>query len=64
MPLNSKHIGALLGFGFGWLVVQYGFIAAVFVIAMAAAGWTVGRVLEGEIDVSAYLPRRDTQDFE
>lgn len=64
MQLTSKHLGALLGFGFGWLVVQYGFVAAVFVLAMAAAGWVVGRILDGELDVSQYIRRQDPMDLE
>ena len=61
---SSKHLGVLVGFGFGWLIVQYGFFKAFFVIVLAGAGWAVGRVLDGEIDLSRYLPRRDGQDLE
>lgn len=64
MPITSKHVGALLGFGFGWLIVQYGIVSAVFVGALALGGWAVGRVLDGEIDVSAYIRPRGPQDFE
>jgi hypothetical protein len=35
MPFTSKQLGALLGFGFGWFIVQYGFYKAVFVGVMA-----------------------------
>jgi uncharacterized membrane protein len=64
MAFTSKHLGTLVGFGFGWLVVQYGFVRAVFVIAMAAAGWAVGRVLDGELDISRFIRTCDPQDFE
>jgi uncharacterized membrane protein len=64
MQVRSKHVGALVGLGVGWLIVQYGLIAAVFVLALAAAGWAVGRVLDGEIDVSRYVHRSDSQDLE
>ena len=64
MKLSSKHIGILLGFGFGWLVLQHGFPKAVFVLAMAAVGWVIGRVLDGEIDVSQYIRRRGVDDLE
>jgi len=64
MPISSKQLGALLGFGFGWLVVQYGFVSAVFVGAMALGGWAVGRVLDGEIDLSAYIRPRGPQDLD
>jgi uncharacterized membrane protein len=64
MKLTSKHIGILLGFGFGWIVVQHGFVKGVFVLAMAAVGWVIGRVLDGEIDVSQYIRRRGVDDLE
>ncbi|MGV3719433.1 MAG: DUF2273 domain-containing protein [Actinomycetota bacterium] len=64
MKLTSKHIGILLGFGFGWIVVQHGFVKAVFVLAMAAIGWVIGRVLDGEIDVSQYIRRGGVDDLE
>jgi uncharacterized membrane protein len=59
MQVNSKHIGALVGLAFGWMVVEKGFVVAVFLAAMALAGWAVGRVIDGELDVSQYLRRRD-----
>jgi len=64
MRFTSKHIGLLLGFGFGWIVVQFGIVKAVFVLAMAAVGWIVGRVLDGEIDVSQYIRRNGPDDLE
>jgi uncharacterized membrane protein len=64
MRPSTKHVGALLGFGFGWLIVQYGFVAAVFVLAMALAGWAVGRVLDGELDISQYIRPREPADLE
>jgi hypothetical protein len=64
MPFTSKQLGAFLGFGFGWLVVQYGFYKALFVGVMALGGWAVGRVLDGEIDLSAYIRPRGPQDLE
>ena len=59
MQVSSKHVGALIGLAFGWALVEKGFVVAVFVVAMALAGWAVGRVLDGELDVSQYLRRRD-----
>jgi hypothetical protein len=64
MQITSKHVGVLLGFGFGWLVVQYSFVQAIFVLAMAIAGWVVGRVLDGEIDVTQYIRRVGPNDLE
>lgn len=64
MQLRTKHIGAIVGFAFGWLVIQYGFVAAVFMLAMAGVGWFVGRILDGEAQLSDYIRPRDGQDYE
>lgn len=64
MQLNAKILGAVFGFGFGWLVVQYGLVQAVFVLAMAAVGWIIGRVVEGELDISQYARRQEPLDLE
>ncbi len=62
MQLQYKRIGAVAGLVMGCLIVRFGFIAAVFVMALAAVGWTFGRVLDGEIDVTQLLGRRDDLD--
>ena len=64
MDIRSKHVGALLGFGFGWLIVHYNVFIAVFLAVMAAAGWFVGRILDGEADLSDYVSRRRGEDLE
>ena len=64
MRMSSKHVGALLGLGFGWLVVQYGFFKAVFVAVVALLGWFLGRIVDGELDVTQYIRRRDAEDLE
>jgi len=56
--IRSKHIGALLGLAFGWVAVQYGFYQAVFVAVLTAAGWWIGKVLDGETSLLEYLQRR------
>jgi uncharacterized membrane protein len=64
MKLGSKHVGALLGLGFGWLAVQYGPFKAVFVAAVVGIGWFIGRVLDGETDISDYVRRRGPEEME
>ncbi|MFN3653639.1 MAG: DUF2273 domain-containing protein [Armatimonadota bacterium] len=61
MYLSSKHICALAAFGLAWFFVEYGFFKTVFVLAMIVAGWFIGRVLDGELDISDYVRvhRRD-----
>jgi hypothetical protein len=61
--ISAKHAGALFGLFLGWLIIQYGLVAAVFVLALAAAGWIVGRVLDGEIDVSRYIRRPGDDEY-
>ena len=59
MPM--KYAGALAGLVFGYLILRFGFIKAVFVLALAAVGWVIGRVLDGEIDVTSYIRRNDLE---
>lgn len=58
MRLRAKHLGALAGLLFAWFIVQYGFFQAVFVAAAAAAGWWLGKLLDGETPLLEYLQRR------
>ena len=62
--LKLKHAGAAVGLLFGWLIVQYGFFRALFVAVLAGIGWVIGRILDGELDVSEYLSRRDRENLE
>jgi len=63
MRFRSKHVGALAGLAVGWLIVQYGLVAAVFIGAVGVVGWIAGRVLDGEIDVTQYIRRREDEDL-
>ncbi len=62
--IRLSHLGAVAGLLFGWLVLQYGVIRAVFVLAVGAVGWLAGRVLDGDVDLSALSRRRGDQDFD
>ncbi len=64
MQIKAKHVGAVLGFGFGWLIVHYNIFIAVFLAVTAIGGWYLGRVLDGETDIVEYLARRRNQDLE
>lgn len=64
MQIRAKHLCALVGLAFGLLVVHYGVIKAIFVVAMVFVGWCVGRILEGELDLNDYIKRRGPDDFE
>jgi len=64
IQIRSKHVGALLGLGVGWIIVEHGLVAGVFVGVAAALGWALGRVLDGELDLTDYLRRREREDIE
>lgn len=64
MQIRSKHVGALLGLAFGWLILRYGFVAAIFLLAMAVGGWFLGRVLDGETEIGDLLRRRRPEDLD
>ncbi len=59
MQVTAKHLGALYGLGLGWLIIQYGIVKAGFVVGVTVLGWMVGRILDGEVDVSSYIRRRE-----
>ena len=61
MPMQAKYAGALAGLVFGYLILRFGFKGAVFVLAIGAVGWIVGRVLDGEIDITSYIRRNDLE---
>lgn len=60
--ITSKHVGALLGLGIGWIIVRHGLVEAVFVLVVVAIGWIVGRIVDGELEVQDLLPRRREPD--
>jgi uncharacterized membrane protein len=62
--VRAKYVGLLAGLFFGWIVIHYGFFKAVFVAVLAAAGWYLGRVLDGELDISGYVRRPDHEELE
>jgi uncharacterized membrane protein len=62
--MKLKYAGAALGLLFGWLIVQYGFFRALFVLVLAVIGWMIGRILDGEVDISEYLALRDRENLE
>lgn len=61
---RASHLGLIVGLAFGFAVIHYGFVPGVFLAATAVVGWLVGRVLDGDIDVSRYVRPRDRGDLE
>jgi hypothetical protein len=64
MQIKTRHLGAVMGFAFGWLIIEKGLPLAVFVGVVAAVGWVIGRVLDGEIDLQDFVRRRDGENFD
>jgi hypothetical protein len=53
--MTTPTIGLLLGAVLGAVLVLDG-LGSMLVVALAAAiGWVVGRVVDGELDLTAYL---------
>ena len=55
--VSGKIAGAVIGLGFGLVVIHYGLLRALFLAACAFAGWWIGRVLEGEISLDEIIAR-------
>ncbi|TCK24910.1 hypothetical protein [Pseudonocardia endophytica] len=55
--MNSTQIGLLAGLLLGVAGAVGGFVAFIITLVLGAAGLIVGRVLDGELDVSGVLGR-------
>lgn len=49
--LNPKAIGAIAGLILGIIVICFGFLKGLVVVLFILAGWFIGKVLMGEIDL-------------
>src|SRR5207248_3269783 len=50
--MNGKIMGTLVGLIFGFVVLHYGLLAAVFLAVCAWAGWWVGRIADGDVSLA------------
>jgi nitrate/nitrite transporter NarK len=57
--MRPSFIGLIVGLVLGIAGAFGGFGAFVLVAVLGAVGFIVGKVLEGQIDVSSYLPGND-----
>jgi len=57
--MRPSFIGLIVGLALGFAGAFGGFGAFVLVAVLAAVGFGVGKVLEGQLDLSAYLPGND-----
>ena len=55
--LNPKIIGAIAGLVLGLIVVIFGVLEAILVILFVLAGWFIGKVWMGEIDLQELYER-------
>ena len=54
---NPKIIGAIAGLVLGLIVVIFGVLEAILVILFVLAGWFIGKVWMGEIDLQELYER-------
>ena len=55
--LNPKIIGAIAGLVLGLVVIIFGVLEAILVILFVLAGWFIGKVRMGEIDLQELYER-------
>jgi len=55
--LNPKIIGAISGLVLGLIVIIFGVLEAILVILFVLAGWFIGKVRMGEIDLMELYER-------
>jgi len=55
--LNPKIIGAIAGLVLGLIVIIFGVLEAILVILFVLAGWFIGKVWMGEIDLQELYER-------
>ncbi|MCD6568213.1 MAG: DUF2273 domain-containing protein [Dehalococcoidia bacterium] len=55
--LNPKTIGAIIGLVLGLVVLIFGVGKAVILVLFVLAGWYVGKVWSGEIDLAELYER-------
>lgn len=53
--MTSTHVGLIAGMGLGLAAVVGGFAGFLLVAALGAIGLVLGRVLDGELDLSAVV---------
>ncbi|MGI9093701.1 MAG: hypothetical protein ACR2FF_09780 [Mycobacteriales bacterium] len=56
--MSPTQLGTLVGIALGFAGAFGGFSAFVIVLVLAAAGFILGRVIEGELDVDAVFGSR------
>ena len=53
--MNGKSISVFIAVAFGIVLFWLGWGAAVSVLVLGLAGWFIGKLVSGEIDISGYL---------
>lgn len=59
--MTNTQFGILLGFLIGAAWIAFGFNSILLGIIFAVVGYFVGRVLDGQVDLQAYLQRYSRQ---
>jgi hypothetical protein len=58
--MRTAHVALLFGAILGFVLVVDGFGSMLIVALVGAIAWSVGRVLEGDVDVAELLERTST----
>jgi hypothetical protein len=61
--MSATVLGLAFGIALGFAAAFGGFLAFLIVLVLGAAGWAVGRWIDGQLDLSVFTSRRpDTTD--
>jgi uncharacterized membrane protein len=55
--MTNTQLGVLLGFLVGVVWIAYGFFAVLLGVILGAVGYQIGRILDGQVDLQAYIQR-------
>jgi hypothetical protein len=62
MRISATLVGLMVGIALGFGAVIDGFVGFIVMLVLAAAGLIVGRVVDGELDLTDYLGGRRRRD--
>lgn len=60
--MNATVLGLAFGIALGFAGAFGGFVAFLIVLVLGAAGWAVGRWLDGKLDLSVFSTRGQDSD--
>lgn len=55
--ITNAQLGVLIGFIIGVAWIAFGFESAILGILFGVAGYFVGRIVDGQVDIQSYIQR-------